>query len=148
MTWILPKPIPVVPGDDEFSNEEILGHFLLMTLFTDQVAAVDDTLVDPSGDFADRRGWWGDGYKDDDEDNAGSKLWLTIEQGKITQPTIAQTESAIRAALQIMIDAKFISSYELVVERQAIDRIAALVRMIHDNGQTTDLKFSDVWEGI
>lgn len=72
-----------------------LHSAVLISLFTDRRAAVDDRLPAPS---ADRRGWWGDVASAKAGDQLGSKLWLLSREKELTS-VLRSAEDAARAAL-------------------------------------------------
>jgi len=91
-------------GPDLASDQGLLSA-VLISLFTDRLAAADDELPDNSGD---RRGWWGDLPLDQANTGAtpdliGSRLWLLVRQ-KQTQAVLNAAIGYAREALQWLID--------------------------------------------
>ena len=92
-----------------------LRSAVIISLFTDKRAGVDDALPDLAGS---RRGWWGDQiFPDLNGDQIGSHLWL-LERSKTTSDVLIQAKHYIREALQWMIDDGVIVRFDTEVERK------------------------------
>lgn len=102
--------IAIVNGD--FKPDDGLETSLIVSLLSD--ARADESQV-PQPES--RRGWIGDltatvpGYQ------YGSLLWL-LEQARLTQETLAQTENNARAALNWMIEDGLAQSIDAIASRQ------------------------------
>jgi len=77
-------------GDIQFDKgdlvrEDGLETAMLMSLYTDRQADIDDVLLDSNSD--DRRGWWGDLINNTDKDKIGSRLWL-LQRATTTENTL------------------------------------------------------------
>ena len=83
------------PGLDD---ERDLETAVVISLFSDRLAAADDRLPDESGD---RRGWWADTGAE--EGLLGSRLWL-ISQEKQTEETRRRAEDYAREALNWLLE--------------------------------------------
>ncbi len=106
-----------VAGSDE---DVALARAVLVALNTDRRAHDDDTLPNPNDD--DRRGWWADldaqaiwgGWP------IGNRLWL-LTRAKLTDQnarlgsTVAQAQAFITECLQPFVDAKFCTSFDVVL---------------------------------
>lgn len=88
----------ITPPDLELDDG--LETAVVISLFSDALADVDDVLPDHSGQ---RRGWWGDTFPDVDGDRIGSKLWL-LSREKQLPPVLERVRRYARAALQWLID--------------------------------------------
>ena len=90
--WMIDPP--------DLESDADLRTAVLISLFTDRLAAPDDELPEPSD--PDRRGWWGD-TGSDPPDNIGSKLWL-YTRTVWTDEVRLGIQQAAQNALQWMID--------------------------------------------
>jgi len=82
---------------------------VLISLFTDRVANVDDALPDaPPGAPGDRRGWWAD----DPQKPMGSRLWL-LKRSKGPLDVAAKAEEYAAEALQWMIDDGVVAKFDI-----------------------------------
>lgn len=105
-------------GADLASGNDVITG-VLISLFTDRVAGVDDVIPDGT---ADPRGWWGD----DETHPVGSRLWL-IDRAKKTQATLGLAQSYIQEALQWLIDDGVCSRVDVYVEWSANHTLGAQV---------------------
>jgi phage gp46-like protein len=88
--WVI-EPPDLAHGHD-------LETAVIISLFTDGLAASDDVLPDNTDD---RRGWWGD-TAPDPRDPIGSKLWL-LSREKQTNDVRLRAEEYTRNALAWML---------------------------------------------
>lgn len=109
--WLIDPP--------DLADDADLQTAVLISLFSDRLAALDDTLPDPSAN--DRRGWWGDTGTDPPE-NIGSKLWL-YTRARWTEEVRIGIEEAARQALQWCLDDDVADSVECTAEMAEIGRI-------------------------
>jgi phage gp46-like protein len=85
--------LAIVDGD--LATDEGLETSLIISLFTDARARDDDTLPSPG---ADRRGWWGDCFNDDPNDDTGSRMWL-LERELLIPATALKARDICQEAL-------------------------------------------------
>jgi len=139
-------------GDIQFDNGDLvrepgLETAVLMSLYTDRLADIDDVLPDSQSD--DRRGWWGDLINNTNDDQIGSRLWL-LERATTTTETLVDAKFYIEECLQWMIDDGVCQDIEVEVERQNRDdgsaTLAAKISILKSDGTTTAIKFSDLWD--
>lgn len=128
--------------DNDLTHEQGLTSAVMISLFTDQRANIDDPLDDPS----DRRGWWGDTLESDG-DRIGSKLWLLYRQ-KITTQVLAKIKEYIQDALQWMLDDRVVIDIDITVERNAIDRIYTAIDLYRQKGSKITIAFDDLWQAM
>ncbi|MGN7832669.1 phage GP46 family protein [Pseudoxanthomonas sp. 22568] len=64
----------------DLESDDGLETAVVLSLFTDRLADRDDVVPDGS---ANRRGWWGDDYADQEGDHVGSKLWLLSREKQL-----------------------------------------------------------------
>lgn len=84
----------------QLATDDGLETAVVLSLFTDRRAALDDLLPDST---ADRRGWFGDGFADVDGDRIGSHLWLLARE-KQTNEVLQRAREYARDALRWLID--------------------------------------------
>ena len=109
----------LVVRDNDLLTNDCLRSAILISLFTDRRASIDDV-----GDDEDLRGWWGDTFEAED-DALGSHLWLLLRE-KRTPITLTRARLYARQALQwllddgvaraVTVDAAFSDRGELVIE--------------------------------
>lgn len=87
-------------ADDDLVCEQGLETSVLVSLFCDRQADVDDVL--PTAD-PDRRGWWGDQFQDVENDKIGSREWL-VRTGKLLPGLNALREQYADEALSWMLE--------------------------------------------
>lgn len=88
-----PPSIDLVVDGYDLATEDGLRSAVIVSLFTDRRAEIDDEIPDGSGD---RRGWWAD-------PTLGSRLWL-LARAKQTPDTLARARAYAIEALQWLID--------------------------------------------
>ncbi len=97
---------PAMGGDVEIVAgslvaDDTLRTAILISLFTDRRAGLDDELPDGAG--GDRRGWVGDALSTVDGDRIGSRLWL-LKRRKQTEQTRRDAETWCREALEWLVE--------------------------------------------
>jgi len=141
----------LIEGDIEYDNGELtiedgLETAVIMSLFTDGRASIEDTLPDSGSE--DRRGWWGDQVAEVKDDEIGSKLWL-LERSTTIQETLINAEIYIKDCLQWMIDDAVIIDFDIEMERQdRSDKSATLAFKVifhQSDGTEKIMKFNDLW---
>lgn len=117
-----------------FENNDVVADYSLLTsviisLFTDAKASIDDELPDPRD--LDLRGWWGNSTNPlRPSDQVGSKLWL-LERSKATKETLNKAEQYTRDALQWIIDEGIAKRTDIVVENQRSEISGTNILGIH-----------------
>jgi len=138
-------------GDIEFDNGDLtresgLETSILMSLFANRRADLDDTLPDPDND--DRQGWWGDQVSEYEDDQIGSKLWL-LSRSKTDQDTLIKAESYAKESLQWLLDDGVSAKNEVDVYRlnrpDGSATLALHVKIYQSNGSVTEMQFDDLW---
>lgn len=126
----------VLAGADLQSGDD-LATAVVISLFTDRVAQIDDMIPDGSGD---PRGWHGD----DPAAPIGSRLWL-IFRGKRTQQTLTDAQSYAQEALQWLVDDGVIADFDIDVEWQTPSTLAMRVTLFKTDGTQRVLAYAWVW---
>lgn len=114
-----------------------LSTAVLISLFTDRIAHVDDIIPDGT---TDPRGWWAD----DPAYPIGSRLWL-LTRAKQTSETLARAQDYIAEALQWLIDDGVVARFGITVEWTRSGQLGARVTAYRSDGSTTALNFASVW---
>lgn len=124
-------------GPDLATGNDLITA-VLVSLFTDQVAAADDVIPD-GGD--DPRGWWGDAL---DDRPIGSKLWLYY-RNKADDRTPGQVKDAIRAALQWMIDDGAVARITVETQYISVSAIGARIVLFRQSKPALVVNFPNLW---
>jgi phage gp46-like protein len=119
----------LVEGDD-------LLTAVLISLFSDAEADVDDAILDSTND---PRGWWGGAI--------GSKLWLRT-RAKALPVTLALVKHDIEQALAWLVSDAVAASVIVVTEWVRRGVLGAQVTIRRTNGITRALAFAQVWENL
>lgn len=85
----------------DLATDAGLTTAVLLSMFLDRRAHDDD--VPPSGDPADRRGWWADQFAAVEGDRIGSRLWL-LDRAKATNETALRAKEYTVEALKWLVD--------------------------------------------
>ncbi|KQN00575.1 phage GP46 family protein [Sphingomonas sp. Leaf25] len=109
---------------------------VLISLFSDAVAADDDVITDRSGD---PRGWWAGPI--------GSKLWLRA-RSRVTPQLPALVKDDIEQALAWLIEDRVLSAIDVEVEFTTPTMLGARVVFRRSDGRRAELRFSRLWESI
>lgn len=141
ITW----NIPLGRGDwvllgGQMRTGDDLATAMLISLFTDRVAAQDDVIPDGTSN---PRGWWAD----DPGNPVGSRLWL-LSRAKQTTATLALALSYIGEALQWLIDDGVVAKFDITVEWTRDSALGAHVVAYKNDGTTMSTNFQSVWKGI
>lgn len=113
-----------------------LATAIVLSLFTDAEAHADDPA--PGGD---RRGWYGD---DGDAVRLGSRLWL-LERRKADNATLNDAHAFITEAVQWMIDDGVVARFDLDVQYNAGNFLAARLVANRRDGSNVAMNFSFAW---
>ncbi len=136
--------VSLVDYDSDLATDKGLMTAVLLSLFTDRRAEVDD--VPPSGDPTDRRGWWADEFAAVRGDKFGSRLWL-LDRSKSTNETALRAKEYINEALAWMIEDRVIASVDVAVERTG----AALwitVGLNRPGRDQVSFRFAHTWDNL
>lgn len=119
---------------------------VVLSLFTDRLAAADDHLPDGS---TDRRGWWGDTGGGDVHGlpNVGSRLWL-LSREKVSDETLNRARGYAEEALAWLVEDGVAGSVAVDAEWQPGGGLALDVTIIRLDGLTYSHRFDAAWEQI
>lgn len=114
----------------DLAADDGLQSAVIISLFTDRRAAVDDVLPDGSND---RRGWWGDAPVDGtaaaaDDDLIGSRLWL-LSRAKAIPATARLAEAYCLEALNWMVTDGIAADIQVTAQWIAADKLGLRVEI-------------------
>jgi phage gp46-like protein len=118
------------------TGDQDLATAVVLSLFTDGEARADDPV--PGGD---RRGWYGD---DGDAVRMGSRLWL-LERRKADQATLNDARAFITEAVQWLVDDGVVARFDLALDYDAGNFLAARLVANRRDGSTVAMNFSFAW---
>ena len=127
-------------GADLLSGND-LPTAILISLFTDRIAATDDVITDGTGD---PRGWWGDL---DEDYPIGSRLWL-LDRAKATDTTLQNARNYIVEALQWLIDDGVVASFDIITEWTRPNMLGAQITAHQPDGTKVTFQYSWAWKGL
>lgn len=85
--------------DDKIESDDGLETAVAISVFTDRRVTEDDQpFLEKT-----KRGWWGDLFPDEPNDQIGSRLWL-LEREKTTIANLKRAEEFVKQGLDWMID--------------------------------------------
>ena len=135
----------------DFVNDSTFTTALIISLFTDRRAKEEDPLPDPES--TDRRGWWGDGLAEVQDDRIGSRLWL-LSREKTIQSALIRAKQYTEEALQWLIDDGMAAKVEVETERifrgnePTGDTLAIRVRVYNAAGTIESFTFQTLWSDL
>jgi phage gp46-like protein len=128
-----------------------LANAILISVFTDRTALVDDFIPDGTGD---PRGWWGDGNRTvpsmpQGASNVpiGSRLWL-LSRAKQNDETLKRAYDYLNECLQWLITDGVVAYFDVYVEWTRRSMLGAQVTAHKPNGTTQVTAFQWAWNGI
>lgn len=130
----------------DLESDEGLETAVIISLFSDRRAKIDDPLPDPNN--SDRRGWWGDLISDIEDDQIGSRLWL-LDREKTTESVLVRAKEYAEESLQWIIVDGVAAKVAVIAERQGTpgnDRLALGVQIFKKDGTEEALNFEAQWD--
>jgi phage gp46-like protein len=125
--WVFEPP--------DLVNDEGLDTAVVLSLFTDGLAAPDDPLPGAAED--DRRGWWAQPW--------GSKLWL-LSREKWTEDVKTRAEYYARMALQWMIEDGVADRIETEARLMNMGTIAVAIAIYRDGRLLFAKPYGALWQ--
>lgn len=126
-------------GDFRFGND--VETAVLISLFTDRLAAANDVLVDARPGYpGDRRGWWAD----DPEHPMGSRLWL-LNRVKGPLDVAAKAQEYAAEALQWMLDDGVVARFDIQAQWIPPKQLSLLVVAYRSNGTMISNQSLSLW---
>lgn len=133
-------------ADQDLESDNSLETAVIISLFTDRRAKIDDVLPDPNN--LNRRGWWGDLASPDVEgDQIGSRLWL-LSREKTVENTLVKAKEYIKEALQWLIEDGVAVRVAAEAERQGLignERLAIKAIIYRKDGNEESFDFEAQW---
>jgi len=114
---------------------------VIISLFTDRIAAPDDVIPDGS---TNPRGWWGD---TDPRYPIGSRLWL-LDRSTQTQAVLNRCQDYCAEALQWLIDDGVAASVDVNAFFPAREMLGVEITINRTDGTTVPLKFQWSWKQL
>lgn len=143
--------IPNGRGDWKIVNSQLasggdLETAVLISLFTDRLAAPDDVIPDGT---TNRRGWWADIGVDGNTDLIGSRLWLLDRRKSPTTQTLNDAITYAREALQWLIDDGVAANVNVTAQWNADNFLAMVVTIFKTDGtKPASLEYQLLWGEI
>lgn len=119
-----------------------LATAVVLSLFTDALAAPSDALPDGS---ADRRGWWGDAEAP--EGAIGSKLWLLVRE-KQTETTRRRAETYADEALAWLVRDGVARQVTVQAAWGAPGRLDLVVTVTRADGSEFTARYGYAWRQL
>ncbi len=130
--WTMSGPV-LTTGND-------LRTAILISLFTDRIAAPGDVIPDGGND---PRGWWAD-----DDVPIGSRLWL-LRRAKQTKDTLQRAYDYIAESLQWLIDDKVVARFDIMTQWVRDTFLGAqIIAYKQDGTQLTSGLYTWAWSGV
>jgi len=135
-------------GDWDLANADLatgddLSTAILISVFSDAMAAPDDVIPDGTND---PRGWWGDEF--DPTHPIGSKIWL-LDRAKQTQDVLNRAFSYLSDALKWLIDDGVVGRFDITVQWVRESFLGAQIVAYAPGGATMHSgQYLWAWNGI
>ncbi|MFZ4807462.1 MAG: phage GP46 family protein [Hyphomicrobiaceae bacterium] len=143
--WILAGADDQVDSRGGLRAEQAIHTATMLCLFTDRRAEDDDVLPTDDGD---RRGWWGDSIRLNEEPEVplGSRLWL-LERAVLTDRTPGLAKDYAEEALAVLADQAAVARTEVETwsDATAGALYIAVRHYSHDGTRTYDQRFGVLW---
>lgn len=144
--WILAGPGDQIESRGGLRAEAALHTATLLQLFTDARAPEDAALPTPDGD---RRGWWGDSIRLDDEPDQplGSLIWLEVERATLNDATAGRVRRRAADALEVLVTQGAVARTEIETEVRREQGLLGLrvAHFGHDGTRIYDQRFVVLW---
>lgn len=133
--WVLTSNGADLQGGDDV----VTG--VLISLFTDRLANIDDTIPDGT---TDPRGWIGDLGQ---EYLIGSRLWL-LSRAKLTLATGPLAAGYAKEALQWMLDDGVVAKFDITTQVLLPKQLNMQVIAYKQDGTKIPMNFTNAWAGV
>lgn len=137
--------IAVANGD--IVTDEGLETSVILSLFNDARASVDDEIPNGSDSVLARRGFWGDELLNLATGSLGSLLWLS-SRDKIIEESIQKMTERARSSLQWMVQDGIAKTLDVNTERSDSDPIDVLISgtITRPDNRDASFQFSRIWD--
>lgn len=130
-----------VIASGSFQSGNDVETAVLISLFTDRLAEVNDVIPDARAGYpGDRRGWWGD----DPQNRIGSRLWL-LKRSKGPLDVAATAEEYAAEALQWMIDDGVVARFDIAATWTPPNQLDLLVVSYRTDGTVISNQPISLW---
>lgn len=141
--------IDINVASGELVADDGLETSVLISLFTEGLARIDDELPGDEGEVISRRGWWGTDLLELATGTLGSLLWLS-RRDKIELSSIERLRERAAASLAWLTAEGIAKSVDVVAERQPdtdTESIALDIKITRPDGTDVNFRFANIWEG-
>lgn len=128
-------------ASQDLVTDDGLRTATIISLFSDQRVDPDSL---PPGEI-DQKGWWGDEFLENSQDQIGSKIW-TLSREKRTKSVQSRAEQYAKDALQWMIDDGVARSIEVSFAFNAQGYGLWEIEIHRPFGKPVTVKFSNAWD--
>ncbi len=135
------------PGGGDLAVDTTLRTAVIISLFTDRLAAADDPLPDGTRD---RRGWWGDlplSGQSATTKPIGSRLWL-LSRATASAQTARRAKDYCAEALQWLIDDGVAASVAVTTQWLGPGALGIGIAITEPNGALASFNFAWAWNGL
>lgn len=135
-------------GDWSMTNGDLstgspLETAVLVSLFTDQIAAPDFVLTDGT---TDRRGWWADAFE---TSPIGSRFWQLDRAKKANAQTLLLEARDIgQQALQWLLDDGVAATVDVAAWWYTPSSLGIRVKITEPDGTTSNFSYAGAWQGV
>jgi phage gp46-like protein len=124
------------------TEENSLQTAVIISLFTDRLANVDDVPPDSTDD---RRGWWADSLAANENDNIGSRLWL-LDREKETANVLRKAEEYTYEALEWLVEDAVASAVRVVATNPRDGWLNLNIQIDRPGKETAQYNY--LWEAL
>lgn len=128
----------------DLATDEGLETAVLVSLFTDRRAEPDDQLPDGSDDL---RGWWGDTFATQPNDQIGSRLWMLCRE-KQTAAVVERARGYAQEALAWLVADGAAKSVTVEAEIATTGVLALAIEIERPDTTRISYRYSYAWEAL
>lgn len=125
--------------NDDLVADNGLETSVSISLFTDKRVTDEQLPIYETN----KRGWWGDMFPDEDQDQIGSRLWTTYRAKVITE-SLRRTEELCKESLDWMKEDGIASEIGVISEYNENKHMVTTIKITKPSGDLE--KFSAVWD--
>lgn len=122
----------------ELSLEDGFDTAVLMSIYCEKRASESEV-----PESIRRRGWIGNKYWNEDGSENGSKFWIHVEKGRVTNLTLNEIKNAAQNGLNWFIEQGFLEDIETGIEN--IDGVPKLVATLSYSPSRIEKRYYDIW---
>ena len=130
-----------VIANGAFASGHDVETAVLMSVFTDRLAALNDVIPDArAGTPGDRRGWWAD----EQQHRLGSRLWL-LDRSKGPLTVAAEARGYAAESLQWLIDDGVVAKFDIRAQWVKPNQLQLLVVAHRSDGTVISNQPINLW---